>query len=129
MKGQVITLQSALSLPPGPTLDKFVFEEILGGLVDPSMPQMSLPSFSKKFVDAHPLLIKIMMENQEHDLTVSLGEQYFNSAKKARFVDAVTDPCPVWKVFINGCAAYGKSFQIAICKLAIVLEIKNATAK
>jgi len=75
------------------------------------------------FGACHMILIKVMAENQENELGVQWGEQHFDQAKRSGFV-LLEKPGPVWRLSLGVANAYGRSFQEAVCKLAIVLEMK-----
>lgn len=114
------TPEQALSLPPGMALNVFVFDYVLGGLAeDPNR----IPNCSMAFGDCHMILIKIMAENQEDVLGVSFGQQHYDAAKSCRFV-LTEKPVPTWKVTLGSANGYGRSFQEAVCKLAIMLQIR-----
>jgi hypothetical protein len=139
MEPAKITPEMALASPPGLGLNVFVFEYVLGGVVERSAPMYGrdagqsdreepyrIPNCSMLFGDCHMVMIKVMAENQEDELVVSWGGQHFDAAKGLRFISSEKQ-VPVWRLSLGGGVAYGRSFQEAICKLAIVLEMKRGT--
>ncbi len=121
MQPAKITPELALALPPGIGLNMFVFDYVLGGLAeDPNR----VPNCSMTFGDCHMIMIKVMAENQESELGVSWGQQHFDAARGTGFV-RVDKPVPAWKLTLGGAVGYGRSFQEAMCKLAIVLQMRT----
>jgi hypothetical protein len=114
----------ALRLPPGPALDVFVYEYVLGGMIErgpTSGEPVKLPACSRKFSSCHVILIKLIVEASGKDLVTSFGKQNFEAAKKGGFL-AKPYVSPTWKVSLGEDIGYGRSFQEAICKLAIVIK-------
>ena len=124
MNPNAVTAESAVGLSPGVALDVFVFEYVIGGLLDG--PQMQIPSFSRRLADSHLLLIKLMLENREDRLEVQLGDQLYDMAAAAGHVTAAK-PVPVWQLKLPAAkqVAYGRKFEEALCKLSIIAETRR----
>ena len=124
IKPRGVTAEMALRMPPSIELDVFIFENVVGGPED--IKDMSkgriIPSFSRKFADMHPLLIKLMAEHG--DMHVGWGKQYYDAAHGGRFVRD-GDPIPVWAIKVGEHDAYGRSFQEAVCKMTILKMLED----
>lgn len=131
MNPAAVTAESALKLRPSIALDVFVFEYVLGGMLPSpeagvASPGMQIPSFSRRWADSHLLLIKLMVENRDDKLEVQLGDQLYDLAVTAGHV-ATEKPVPVWQLSLPAGkhVAYGRKFEEALCKLAILAETKR----
>ena len=137
MESAKITAESALSMPPGLGLNVFVFEYVMGGLVERSAPMygreagqsaaseaMRIPNCSMSFADCHMVLIKVMAERPDPatELHVAWGTEFFDMAKHCGFVLSEKS-VPVWRLSLGTASAYGRSFQEAVCKLAILIQM------
>lgn len=114
-----------MSLPPGMELDKYVFDYVMGYTPEDLQGISMLPEFSHSLAACQMLIIKMMAENPDCGMTILWGEQYFELARRARFV-LTEKSMPVWYVRMgDSIYAFGRTLPEALCKLSILVEMSH----
>lgn len=117
----------ALKLLPGFELDVFIFRYIFDGILEtvntPAGKRLErpIPSFSRRADAAKMLLIKMVMQADLKQANIYFGNEWWDSGHLAGHLP-FDKPFPTWKISIEGRSGYGRTFEEAICKLAIVTK-------
>ena len=121
-----ITLDRALLLSSGLELDHYVWTQVfelidqldlMAMLLDPPN-RNKMPAFSKNTASTHMILVWLCSAGAI--LTISLGEYTDEAIAKLQMVERERK-YPVWKIVSSeGDTGYGRTYQEAMCKLAIL---------
>lgn len=114
--------ETYLSGRAGFQLDVFVFEYVLDGLVDGVRPEQ-VPSFSRRAEAAKVLMIKMLMENPDEHMLVCFGDHWDLARQAGQVVN--DKPIKMWRVAIGNSVGFGKTYEEAVAKCAVVARMRE----
>lgn len=121
-----LTPEQALACKAGLDLDVFVWEYVWDG--QPGDMGGQVPPFSRKADAAKMLMIRMFVDHGPFQMLVEHGTRMYRDAVSAGHVYDGPE-IPVWYFAALGESGFGRTYEEALCKLAIIIERKRRQAE